>query len=573
MAASLFFPEDYGTLRLVLSGVAYLMRLHRNSAVRFALAAAVLLAAGMLLSACGQRNQDQSQSGGVASDANTGPRVLRRGLGGEPGALDPQIADDTFAFEVLRDLYEGLTVSAPSGEVQGGAAEAWSVEDKGTRYVFRLRPGLTWSNGDPLTAGHFVLGLRRAVDPATASPGADLLRVISQASEVIEGKRPPTDLGVKALDDRTLEIRLVRPAPYLPDILTNSVAMPVHPRVAAAAVPGTALTNGAYVLVEASPGSVIILRRNPRYWNSAAVTFDEVRYFPLADESVEFNRFRAGEIDVTNNVPTARFQELQRDPAAGLQVRPNLATFFFGFNAEQGPLKGRPQLREALSLAIDREAITQLVTRAGQSPAYSLVPPGVWNYSSPTLAWSSQGREARVARARELYAAAGYSPDKPLRLRVVYNQNELIKSVTLATAAMWKEALGVECELIQLEHRVYLQTRDDRSQWDVIRLGWSADFNDASSFLDTLLSHGVQNHGAWSNAEYDRLIALAHAEPDVALRRDLLERAEGIAMADYAVAPVYYYVTRRLVRPGIDAGELNPLNRNYSRNFRYARQP
>lgn len=536
--------------------------------IRLPLSAVVVcVAVGVLLSACG-RKPEGGDPRAAAAEAAFQPRVLRRGLGGEPGSLDPQVADDTFAFEVLRDLYEGLTVSAPSGEVQPGAAESWTVDDSGKRYVFRLRPGLIWSSGDPVLASHFVLGLRRAVDPATAAPGVDVLRVISNASEIIEGKRPPADLGVVAVDARTLEINLVRPAPYLPDILTNSVAMPVHPGVTATSPPADRPTNGAYVLAESTPGSAIILRRNERYWNAAKVAFDEVRYFPLADESVEFNRFRAGELDVTNNVPTSRFAELKRDPASGLQVRPNLATFFFGFNTEQGPLKGRRGLREALSLAIDREAITDLVTRAGQAPAYSLVPPGVWNYASPTPSWSSLNREARAARARQLYAAAGYSRDKPLRLRVVYNQNELIKSVTLATAAMWKETLGVECELIQLEYRVYLQTRGDRSQWDVIRLGWSADFNDASSFLDTLISNGAQNHGAWSNAEYDRLVADAHAEPDAAIRRGLLERAEGIALADHAVAPVYFYVTRRLVRRGIDAGELNPLNRNYSRNFR-----
>lgn len=499
--------------------------------------------------------------------------TLRRGLGGEPGTLDPQKADDTFAFEILRDLYEGLTVSAPSGEVVAGAAESWSVDDGGLRYTFRLRPALVWSNGDPLTADDFVEGLRRAVAPSTASPGAELLRPILHAGEIIEGNRPPTDLGVRALDARMVEIRVASPCPYLPDILTNSVAMPFHVAASVAGGSGARVFNGAYTLVSAAPGAPIELQRNPRYWDSSAVRIAAVRYLPLPDESVEYNRFRAGEIDVTNNVPTARFAELRADPGTHLQVRPTLATFFFAFNAERGPFKANPGLREALSLLIDREALTTKVTRAGQVPAYSLVPPGVWNYSPPSVMWRNLDARARLARAQQLYAAAGYSSSKPLRIRLVYNQNELIKSVSIATAATWKEALGVEVELVQLEYRVFLDARSDRTQWDVIRLGWSADYNDATSFLDTFQTGSAQNHAAWSSTEYDSLLQRAHAEADNDVRRALLQRAESVLLADSAMAPVYYYVARRLVRPGIVGPPLNPLNRNYSRNFRYGGGP
>lgn len=546
------------------------MRLPNNAMVgrHLSAAAAVVLVA---VGAAGCGRSDPGRQAGLDNAKAPPARVLRRGIGGEPGTLDPHKADDTFAFEILRDLYEGLTVSAPSGDVVPGGAASWSITEGGLLYTFRLRAGLKWSNGDPLVADHFVAGLRRAVDPSTAAPGAELLSPIVNAREVIAGRLPPQALGVTAVDPLTIEIRLAGPCPYLPDILTNSVAVPLHPAARFPAPDGAAVSNGAFTLVSAAPGAPIELRRNPNYWNSVTVTLPGVTYIPLPDESVEFNRFRAGEVDVTNNVPTARFQELSRDRDVNLQVRPTLATFFYAFNSERGPFHSRPGLREALALVVDREAIVDKVTRAGQVPAYSLVPPGVWNYESPAFAWRSLDRQARLARARALYAAAGYSSARPLRIRVVYNQNELIKSVTLATAAAWQEALGVETELIQLEYRVFLDTRADRSQWDVIRLGWSADYNDATSFLDTFMADSSQNHGGWSNAGFDDLVARAHDATDIAARRVLLQQAEAILLADHALLPVYFYVTRRLVQPDVAGAELNPLNRNYSRNFHYTR--
>ena len=498
--------------------------------------------------------------------------VLRRGLGGQPGSLDPQRAEDAFSFDVLRDLYEGLTAGGASGGVVPAGAESWTVDDDGTRYLFRLRRNARWSNGDPVLARHFVAGLRRAVDPATASGGADLLRVIGNATAILRGEAPVDRLAVRAVDDYLLEIKLARPAPYFPDILTNTVASPLHdsslPSTSGGfSTPGQTVSNGPYTLAEIVPGGRLRLTRNQFFWDSSAVAFDEVWYELVPDENAEFTRFRAGELDVTNNVPEQRFAALARDANSGLQFRARLATFYFTFNIDQGPLHDEPALRQALSLAIDREAITTSITRAGQVPAYSLVPDDVWNYTPARYEWRDATREARISRARSLYAAAGYSISRPLRLRMLYNENDLIEKVCVAIASMWKQELGVETELRQMEFRAYLAARADPTQWDVVRVGWSADYNDASSFLDTMTEGSAQNFGRWSNAQYARQLVDAAAEPDHARRRLLLQQAERLMLQDYPLLPVYYYVTRRLVQPHISAPPIDPMNRTYSRYF------
>ena len=542
------------------------MHLQRYSAKPLRFAAFLLVGViAVTVAACDSR----MPAGEGIADAR--PLVLRRGLGGQPGSLDPQRAEDAFSFDVLRDLYEGLTASSPTGEVLPAAAESWSVDEGGTHYTFRLRDNARWSNGDPVLARHFVMALRRAVDPATASGGADLLRAIENAPAILRGELPANRLGVRAADDYRLEITLARPAPFFPDILTNTVASPVHDSSLAAAGgfsrPGETVTNGPYSLAEIVPAGSLRLTRNTFYWDSGSVAFDEVRYELVPDETAEFTRFRAGELDVTNNVPEQRFQELDREQGSGLQHRAGLATFYYSFNTVQGPLHDTPALREALSLAIDRKAITASITRAGQVPAYSLVPEEVWNYTPAAYEWRKSPPETRISSARSLYAAAGYSMSRPLRLRLLYNENDLIQKVCVAIAAMWKQELGVETELIQMEFRAYLAARADPSQWDVVRVGWSADYNDASSFLDTMTDGSPQNFGRWSNAQYARLLADAAVEIDPARRRQLLQQAEQLMLHDYPLMPVYFYVNRRLVQPGISAPPINPMNRNYSRYF------
>jgi oligopeptide transport system substrate-binding protein len=527
----------------------------------------IFAASAISLGSCADR--DSRQPDDPASET----RILRRGLGGQPGSLDPQRAEDAFSYDVLRDLYEGLVASNPDGEVVPAVAEAWDVSADGKVYTFRLRGNARWSNGDPVIALEFVTALRRAVDPATASGAADLLRAIENAPAILRGELPPERLAVSAVDERTVVIRLTRPVAYFLDILTNTVVSPLHPSTLAGggfSSPGNTVTNGPYLLTALAPGANLRLTRNPHYWDAASVAYDEVRYEFMPDENAEYTRFRAGELDVTNSVPEQRFAELAGNPASGLQHRAWLATFYFTFNTARGPLRDQPGVRQALSLAVDREAIGTSIARAGQVSAYSLVPDGIWNYAPARYEWSRAQQTERIARARALYAAAGFTPQRPLRLRLLYNENELVQRVSVAIAAMWKEALGVEVELIQMEFKAYLAARADPAQWDVVRVGWTADYNDASTFLDTMLEGSPQNFGRWHDPDYARLLESAASETDAARRRGILQRAEALMLQDYPLLPVYFYVTRRLVQPQVQAPPINPMNRTYSRYFRPA---
>ncbi len=531
------------------------------------LATAALVCVALTASACDSRSPAQTEA--------RQPEILRRGLAGQPGSLDPHRAEDAFSYDVLRDIYEGLTISSPTGEVVPAVAASWSIADGGKRYTFAIRDDARWSNGDAVTAQDFVAGFRRVMDPATASGAADLLRAIVNAPEILSGKLGPDQLGVRAIDEHSLEIILSQPLPYFPDILTNTVASPAHVTMLAPGAefssPGGVITNGPYLLKHLSPGTSLHLVRNPEYRDPASIAFDEIHYEFVADENSEFMRFRAGELDVTYGVPEQRFAELSADPKSGLQHRATLATIYFTFNTDRGPLRGRPSLRKALSLALDREAITSTVTRAGQVPAYSLVPDGVWNYTPARYKWGMDAQASRVEQARGLYRQSGYSADRPLRLRLLYNDNELVQRVCLAVASMWKETLGIEVELVQMEFKAYLSARADPAQWDVVRVGWTADYNEASTFLDTMTESSPQNFGRWKNETYAALLAAAAVEPDAMKRSKTLRQAESLMLQEYPLSPLYFYVTRRLVQPRISAPAINPMNRTYSRHFGIAK--
>jgi oligopeptide transport system substrate-binding protein len=532
--------------------------------MRAHLGLALVIACIAALSGCGNP--------GSASDE------LRRGLGGEPSTLDPERAADWYSFEILRDLFEGLTTETPTGEVAPGVAEDWTVSADGLRYTFRLRSSARWSNGENVTADDFADGLRRAVDPRTAAPGADLLGLIRNAPEILSGKLSPAALAVQTVDPRVLLIELRQPAPYFLGVLANSVAYPVHrPSLAEHgnefAKPGRLVSNGAYRLVGVTPGSYTALERNPYYWDAARVSIRTVKYAPINDLQAELLRYRAGTLDVTASVPTSEFEWAKTTLATELQVRPQLSVIFMCFSAASGPFREHPPLAEALSLAIDREALTSTVLRAGQVAAYSFVPPGMSGYTPQNYGWAEDPRDARLSRARDLYRAAGYSSTRPLRVRLLYNQNEAIRNVAIATAAQWKEALGVETELVDMEFRAFLVARHDRTRWDAVIDGWNADYADPGNFLELFKTGGVQNDPGLADPEFDRMLDAAASEASPERRLTLLASAERRLLADQVVVPLYFPVTRRLVKPYVEGAILNPMNHNYSKYLRLLPRP
>ena len=495
-----------------------------------------------------------------APSTNAAARELHRSLGGEPGTLDPQLAGDTYAYEVLRDAYEGLVTEDATGRPIPGQALRWEVSADGREYRFTLRPSLRWSDGQPLVAADFVRGLRRAVDPGISSPNGALLRVIAGASDIMAGRLPVEALGVEAPDPAHVVVRLDHPAEFLPALLAHPVASPYRP--------GSRVFNGAYRLEAWLPGRPLHAVANRYYRAASTVDIQRVSYDGIADENVELLRYRAGSIDVTGGLPVDEIRWAQANLPGQLQLAPQASVLFLGLNLRHGPLQHAPLARRALAMAIDRKRLTQQVLGGGQVPAYGLVPPGMPGYAGQELPWAKLGPSEQLQQAREWYAAAGFSAQHPLRLRLLYNRNTTVRRVVLAIALMWREGLGVEVEWVDEEFGRFLALRQVPTAWDVVRLGWNADYADAASFLEVFQGANADNTVGYASAQYDTYLATAMAATGIE-RAVALQAAETELLAADAIVPVYFLATRRLVRPVVKTGPPNLMNHNYTRFWRW----
>jgi oligopeptide transport system substrate-binding protein len=496
--------------------------------------------------------------------------LLLRGNGPDPDSLDPHKARSWEAMVVLRDLFECLTRLDAKAATVPAAAESWTVSEDGLVYDFRLRANLKWSNGDALTADDFAAGMRRLVDPGTASQYAQVIDVVANASDIVAGRKPAAELGVVASDARTLTITLATPAPYLPGLLAHPSTAPLHrpsldefgERFARA---GDQVSNGAFVLAEWMQGSYIRARRNPHYWNAAAVKLEAVKYVQIADENAELRAYRAGELHCTAVVPRGQFDFIRENLAAELHIAPQLSIYYYGFNLDR-PLFKDPDVRRALSLVIDRQRLADSVLRVGELPAHSWVPPGVFNYSAQEFDYARRSMAERIAEARGLLTAAGYTRDKPLKFELRYNTGEVHSKVAVAVASMWKEALGVEASLAAVEFRSLMQDVDRRDV-DLFRLSWIGDYNDPYTFLQYLKSDFGINLPRYRSARYDALLEEGARQVDVAKRRNFLEQAERAMLADHPVIPLYFYVNKHLVKPEVVGWYDNVMNVVYSQDL------
>ena len=520
-----------------------------------------LVTAVLLLAACGGNS-------GSSGPANT----LDRGLATDPETLDHHKARSNQAAEVQRDIGEGLLGFSATGELEPAAAESWDISEDGLTYTFYLRDGLRWSTGEPVTAEHFVAGMRRLVNPATAAFYAQMLVDIENADGIISGDIPVSMLGVEATDDHTLVMRLVQPTPYLLSLLTHPSTFPLHPASLeehgdAFARPGRHVSNGAYQLDARIPGSLISLKRNEFYWNNAETAIDAVNYHVLVQANSELNRYRAGELHVTGNVPADSFRQIREEYGDELRIAPYLGVYYYGYNLSKPPFKDNPALREALSVAIDREQLTEKIVGRGEQPAYSWVPPGVNNYEPTRMSFAGLSRDEREQLARTRYKEAGYGPDNPLSVEIRYNTSDLHERVAVAIQSMWKQVLGVEATLVNEEFQVLLANMRDAEVTQVFRSSWTGDYNDAHTFLSILQSGNSANLPRYASDEYDELMERAAAQVDPMRRRLYLEEAERVMLADHPVIPLYVFVSKHLVRPEVRGWGDNVLDYHYSKHL------
>jgi oligopeptide transport system substrate-binding protein len=516
------------------------------------------------------QNKNELASGRVHGDKSNALRMLRRGLTGEPRTLDPQLADDEFSFPVLRDLYEGLTAEDRNGQIVPGVAESWTVDSTGTIYTFLIRPDARWSNGDRTIAMEFVEGLRRAVDPKTASGSSALLSVIKGASDIIAGRKRVADLGVTAIGDSYVRIELEHPAPFVLQVLSQPIAAPSHeeanPVGALQTADKTKVSNGAYTLVSRITGSFIELSRNQYYWDASRVLIERVRYVNAESEATEIREYVAGQLDMTFTIPAPDLDRITQKYRAEIQTAPILGTLYLALDVSEPPLRDDRDLRQALSMAVDRQSIADHVT-LGVAPAYSFVAKGISGYNPPAYVWSTWPHERQLAYARGLFARTGFSEKKPLHLKLYFNSGESIQRIMIAIAGSWKQNLGVVTDLVSDEFRVFLAGRKDRSRWDVARLGWYADYDDPASFLEVFSKGNSQNDPGYVSSEFNNLIDAARIEPNADKRILLLQRAEDVLLNDYPIIPVYFYSARRLVKPYLGGAEITPLNHTYSKHL------
>lgn len=481
---------------------------------------------------------------GVESLPDTAVEFVR-GNNTDPESLDPLQARSEPALNVLRDLHEGLTTLDAAGVVVPGAAQRWEVSQDGLAWRFELDPGARWSDGRRVTAGDFSLAFSALEDPSTASPHAAMFEAIAM---------------VQAEAEDRLRIQLHHPVPWLPELLAHPAA---SPRRADLPADGR-VSSGAFRLAARRPGADLLLERNPSYRAAGQVGIDRVRYLPIEDHAAELSRYRAGELHMTYTVPVSRVPWLREHMAGELRLSPYLAVYFYGFNTRQPPLDDK-RVRRALSLAVDRSLLAARVTGAGEQPACTLVPPLLPGYASPRDEDCEARRSIRIAQATALLAEAGYGPDRPLQLEIRYNTGELHERVAVAVSAMWKEGLGVETTLVGEEFRVLLGNVRAGEVTQVYRGSWIADFAAPESFLGILAGDSPVNGTGWADPVYDRLLreAALQSDRDAGLRR--LAEAESRALEAAPLMPLYFYVSKKLVKPQVRGVEDNPLNVHPSR--------
>lgn len=488
-------------------------------------------------------------------------QVLRRSSTGEPQTLDPQLWLYGQDGNLAQDMFQGLTTVDAAARTIPGIAESWSVRADGQRYEFRLRPGLRWSDGRPLDSSDMLYSLRRQFDPRTASPSAALLYVIRNARDVNAGRLPPASLGVSAPDARTVVIDLEHPAPYLPELLVHR-AFPVPRHVVEAqgrawTRPEYFVSNGPFTLGEWKPGQYVRLVRNPRFHDAEGVRLDAVLHIPIEDPRTALLRYRAGDLDVAVSLPSDQLDDIRREFGTQLRLVRQIGLEYLAFNTRRPPFDD-VRVRRALSMAVDRDTLSTRILRAGEPAAYCLVPPGVRNYHKAGCAdFSALSATQRLAEARRLLIAAGYSPARPLQMRLRHPNSDTHRRIALAVVAMW-QPLGVRAELVSADLRAH-QAALAQGDFDVARGAWYAEDTDPVSFLRLLDSRaGAMNLSRFADAAYDALLDRSDRTVDVAQRAGLLREAEARAMQLQPIAPLYVYVSRRLVSPSVEGWTDNP---------------
>ena len=476
-------------------------------------------------------------------------QTLIRNNGSEPETLDPALAESVGANNITRDLFEGLTGVNGVGATVPGVAESWKQTAPST-WVFKLRPTARWSNGDPVTAEDFVFGIRRFLDPKTASTYASSFGpFLLNGADVVKGIKPPADIGVKAIDKLTLEVKTSGPVSFLPALMSNSNLGPVHKASLEKhgknwTKPGNLVTNGAYMLKEWQVNSRVVLEKNPKYWDAANVQLTQVNYLPVEDGNADVKLYESGANEWVYQLPPGSYEKFKAQYPKEVRNAPMLGLRYYSYQT-LSPVFKDVRVRKALSMVIDRDILSKRVTADGQAPAYSLMITGVEGADPTPYDWSTWPMDKRVAEAKKLLEQAGVKPGS--KFVFAYNTSDYHKKMAVFAASEWKTKLALTIETESVEFKVLLKKRHD-GDYQMARNGWVADYNDASTFLTLVSCDSAQNDTKYCDRKAQALIDEGYQTADPVKRKALLTRASTQIMEGYPIIPLLQYSLPRLVK-------------------------
>ena len=493
--------------------------------------------------------------------------ILYWGNGTEPASLDPHIATGVPEHHIMSSVMEGLVLKdRKSLEPRPGVAESWTISDDGRIYTFKLRDDARWSNGDPHIANDYVWSWWRALQPALGNQYAYMLFPIKNAKRYYDRETEDFgDVGVKALDQRTLQVTLTNPTPYFLQLLDHYSLFPVHQatiekfgnadqRGTRWSYEGNLVSNGPFKLDEWKINRHITVTRNLHYWDNDNVALNGIVFKPVENTVTEERMFRAGQLHVTSNVPADKISTYRKSNSTELKIAPYLGTYFYRLNIKTPQLQDR-RVRRALGMAIDREKLVENITKGGQIPAYTMTPPGTMGYyPTSSLAFDPEG-------AKNLLSEAGYPNGEGFpAIEILYNTNEGHRKIAVALQEMWKDYLNIDIKLLNQEWKVYLAT-ESAGDYQISRGGWIGDYVDPNNFLDMFLCGGGNNRTGWCNEEYDRLILeVAPSQSSHEERLAVFQQAETMLLDDMPIIPVYTYTSVKLVDSSVENLDGNIMN-------------
>jgi oligopeptide transport system substrate-binding protein len=506
---------------------------------------------------------------GAASLPAAAESIYNRGNSADPESLDPHKTSTIYEAHLLRDLFEGLVMQDATAGLIPGAAESWTVSPDGKVYTFKLRAGGKWSNGEPVTADDFVYSFRRLEDPATGAEYASMLYVIKNGEEVNTSKAKPEELGVRAIDAKTLEVTLKAPTPYFLEMLTHQSTYPINKASMEAlgadwVKPGKLVSNGAFTLAEFVPNDHIKLVKNPQFHAAGEVKLDAVNYVPTEDRSTAIKRYEAGELDSNDDLPTEQLADLKKKFGDQVKVGPYLGTYYYAVKTDKAPWNN-PKLRRAVSMLIDRDFLADKVWQNSMLPAYSMVPPGIDGYTPAEADYAHMSQFDREDEAKKILADLGYGPGKPLKLEIRYNTSENHKNTAVAIQEQLKP-FGIEVSLINTDTKTHYGLLEQKGDYDYARAGWIADYKDPESFLGISRKSSGNNYSNFDNLSFEKLMdEAAAAGGDPAARMKKLAEAEAVLVGELGNMPLLYYSYHNIVSPKLKGWQANVMDVHPSR--------